>query len=307
MCSISRWRVEAGNGVRVFREYAQRINFAIQGDGYNNHKKNKLTLSIIPNRVEKQNAEVHYLCNILLWYWFKNMTKIKPEISDFAVEKKIGKKFQISILNWFASNGRCLPWRNINEPFKILVAEFLLQKTDVEKVIPVYKKFIYRWPSPQSLSKARISSVSKIIQPLGLRYKTNRLKLTAKAIVKKFGGKIPEAENKLLELPGVGRYIASAVECFAFNKPRAVLDTNVIRILNRVFGIQSDKNRPRDDPCLWDFAQTLVPTNNAKQYNWGLLDYGALVCRSKEPLCGECVIYNNCRFYKKKNYDKNKL
>lgn len=231
------------------------------------------------------------------------MTKIKPEISDFAVEKKIGKKFQISILNWYASNGRCLPWRNINEPFKILVAEFLLQKTDVEKVIPVYKKFIYRWPSPQSLSKARISSISKIIQPLGLKYKARRLKSTAKVIVKKFAGKIPELEDKLLELNGVGRYIASAVECFAFNKLKAVLDTNIVRIFNRVFGIKSKKSRPRDDPRLWNFAQTLVPANNAKEYNWGLIDYGALVCKSKEPLCGECICKSICLFYRKIKYN----
>jgi DNA (cytosine-5)-methyltransferase 1 len=222
------------------------------------------------------------------------------------MKNKIVKRFQTSILNWYTINERRLPWRGTNEPFKILVAEFLLQKTDVEKVKDVYGKFVHYWPSPQALSKARISSISKIIQPLGLRYKANRLKLTAKAIVEKFSGEIPESEDKLLELPGVGRYIACAVECFAFNKPKAVLDTNVIRILNRVFGIQSEKNRPRDDPCLWDFAQTLVPTNNAKEYNWGLLDYGALVCKSKEPLCRECVVHNICIFHKKMKFDTKK-
>jgi len=234
------------------------------------------------------------------------MTKIKQDIKDYAVKNKIAKKFQIFILNWYTSNGRCLPWRNINEPFKILVAEFLLQKTDVEKVIPIYKEFIYHWSSLQSLSKARISSISKVIQPLGLKYKASRLKSAANVIVEKFGGKIPEADDKLLELPGVGQYIASAVECFAFNKPKAVLDTNVIRIFNRVFEIKSEKNRPRDDPRFWSFAQTLVPANNAKEYNWGLIDYGALVCKSKEPLCGECVLHNMCIFYKKMKFDTKK-
>lgn len=210
------------------------------------------------------------------------------------MNKQIAKKFQTCIVSWYASSGRRLPWRNTNKPFKILVAEFLLQKTDVERVKAVYEKFVHRWSSPQALSKARISSISKIIQPLGLKYKASRLKLTAKAVVEKFGGEIPEAEDKLLELPGVGRYIASAVECFAFNKPKAVLDTNVIRILNRVFGIQSDKNRPRDDLRLWNLAQTLVPSNNAREYNCGLLDYGALICKSKEPLCGECVLHSIC-------------
>jgi A/G-specific adenine glycosylase len=155
----------------------------------------------------------------------------------FNYEKKINKEFQKSILNWYIINGRSLPWRDTTDPFKILIAEFLLQKTDVEKVKTVYGKFINQWHSPQALSKARISSISKMIQPLGLRYKAYRLKITSKVIIEKYGGEIPEAEDKLLELPGVGRYIASAVACFAFNKPKAVLDTNIIRILNRVFGI----------------------------------------------------------------------
>ena len=223
------------------------------------------------------------------------------------MKNEIAKEFQTSILNWYADNGRPLPWRDTNEPFKILVAEFLLQKTDVEKVKPVYGEFMRRWTTPQVLSKARISKISKIIQPLGLRYKASRLKLTAKAIVEKFGGEIPEAEEQLLALPGVGRYIASAVECFVFNKPKAVLDTNVIRILNRVFGIQSDKNRPRDDLHLWNFAQTLVNSNNTKEYNWGLLDFGALICKSKEPLCAECVLNNICIFYNQINCDIGKL
>lgn len=209
-------------------------------------------------------------------------------------------------MNWSAREGRCLPWRDTTEPFKVLIAEFLLQKTDVEKVKPVYKEFIHRWPSPQLLSKARISSISKIIQPLGLNYKANRLRSTAKVIVEKFGGKIPETEEKLLELPGVGRYIASAVECFAYNKPKAILDTNIIRILDRVLGIHSEKDRPRDDARLWDTAQALVPHKNAREYNWALLDFGALVCKSREPLCGECVLQNMCMFWKRYNFNAKK-
>ena len=223
------------------------------------------------------------------------------------MKKRIVRKFQSSILRWYISNGRRFPWRNTNEPFKILVAEFLLQKTDVKKVKPVYEEFIRRWATPQSLSKARISSISTIIQPLGLRYKAARLKLTAKTIVEESGGKVPKAEDKLLDLPGVGRYTASAVECFAFNKPKAVLDTNVIRILSRVLGIQSDKRRPRDDIGLWSLAQMLVPNDNAKEYNWGLLDYGALVCKSKVPLCDECILNSMCTFHKQMNFDKNKV
>jgi len=144
------------------------------------------------------------------------------------------------------------------------------------------------------MKKNRISTILRIIQPLGLSYKANRLKFTADIIVKKFGGVIPDDEEKLLELPGVGRYIASAVQVFAFGKPKAVLDTNVIRVHKRVFGIQSQKNRSRDDPYLWNFAQLLVPISRAKEYNWGLIDYGALVCKSSSPACGECVLQEMC-------------
>jgi A/G-specific adenine glycosylase len=223
--------------------------------------------------------------------------------SVHVIQKNKIKKFQSSIIEWYKLRSRRLPWRLTNDPFKILVAEFLLQKTDVEKVKPVYEEFLRHWPSSEKLSQARLSSLSKCLHPLGLKYKAERLKSTAKILLKKSRGQVPQSEDKLLELPGVGRYIASAVQCFAFNKHKAVLDTNVIRILERIFGIQSKKNRPRDDLILWNFAQKLVPKKNAKDYNWGLLDYGALVCKSKKPLCWECGLKNICIFYDRMNFN----
>ncbi len=183
------------------------------------------------------------------------------------------------------------------KPFKVLTAEFLLQKTDAAKVVTVYEEFTSRWPSPQALSKARINSILKVIKPLGLRYKAGRLKAVA-SVITADGGRVPNKEDVLLKLPGVGRYIASAVLCFAFNEPRAVVDTNVIRILSRFFGLHSAKVRPREDPFLWKFAQSLVPVRKSKEYNWGLLDFGALVCRSRDPLCSECMLKSNCHYYK---------
>ncbi len=223
------------------------------------------------------------------------------------MQNKIAKKFQTSILNWYYSNRRHLPWRDSSEPFNILVAEVLLQKTDVEKVKSVYEKFMLCWPSPQTLSEARISSISKIIQPLGLRYKAERLRSIAKVIVEQFGGEIPKTEDELIKLPGIGRYIASAVECFANNKPKAILDTNIIRILDRVLGIHSEKDRPRDDARLWDITQALVPHKNAREYNWALLDFGALVCKSRDQQCGECVLKNMCMFWKRNGLNTEKV
>lgn len=214
------------------------------------------------------------------------------------MRQKNTKKFSKTIIGWYGQNARNLPWRKTKDPFKILVAEFLLQKTDVNKVGSVYKAFIERWPNPHKLYKAKVSSIIKIIQPLGLKYKAKRLKSVAKVIAEKYAGEVPELQKELLRLVGVGRYIASALECFAFHKPVAVLDTNVIRILNRVFGLQSKRNRPRDDIQLWQEAQNLLPKSKVREYNWGLLDYGALVCKSNRPLCGQCQMKKICLFYK---------
>jgi A/G-specific adenine glycosylase len=221
------------------------------------------------------------------------------------MNNKVIREFQTAIVNWYAQKGRHLPWRDTDDPYKILIAELLLQKTDVEKVKVVYEKFMRLWPTVQLLSKEDVSTISKVIHPLGLKYKASRLKATAEAIVRKSDGKVPETEDSLLKLPGVGRYIASAVECFAFNKPKAVLDTNIIRIFNRVFEIYSKKDRPRDDIYLWNMAQRLVPPNNTKKYNWGLLDFGALVCKSREPVCSDCILHNICLLWKERKWEKN--
>lgn len=207
------------------------------------------------------------------------------------------ERFQKVILNWYEQNKRYLPWRNTSDPYKILIAEFLLQKTDVGKVKAVYEQFINHWPTIQLLCEANVHAIAEVIQPLGLKYKAARLKSVASIIVDKFNGNIPQTTKMLLELPGVGRYIASTIECFAYNKPTAILDTNVIRILNRVLGVSSQKQRPRDDTHLWDLADELLPHKNVKNYNWALLDYGSLICRSRRPLCHACTLQEICTFY----------
>lgn len=206
--------------------------------------------------------------------------------------------FQITMLNWYKQNGRHLPWRGTDDPYKIMIAELLLQKTDVEKVKVVYEKFVGQWPTIQLLNATDFYAVANVIEPLGLKYKTARLKSLAHIIFTKFGGKIPETTKMLMELPGIGLYIASAIECFAYNKRTAILDTNVVRVLNRVLEIISQEQRPRDDPRLWDLAQELLPHDHVKEYNWALLDFGSLVCRSRRPLCNMCTIQCMCKYYK---------
>jgi len=208
------------------------------------------------------------------------------------------EEFQIAMLHWYKHNGKHLLWRNTDDPYKILIAELLLQKTDVQKVKMVYEDFVGQWPTIQLLSVADFYAVVSVIEPLGLKYKTARLKSLAHIVVTKFDGRIPETTKMLLELPGIGRYIASTIECFAYNKRTAILDTNVVRILNRVLGIISQKQRPRDDPHLWDLAQELLPHENVKEYNWALLDFGSIVCKSRKPLCNVCNLQSMCKYHK---------
>lgn len=214
------------------------------------------------------------------------------------IEAPIIKKFQDAVINWYSTRGRRFPWRETTDPYKILISEFMLQKTDADKVLGVYGNFLRRWPDVNTLAEAELTALREMFKPLGLYYRADRLKKTAKAICDQFGGKVPETEDELLNLPGAGRYIAFGVMCFAYNKPKAVMDTTVIRLFGLVFNIKSTKPRPRDDAELWDKVQEFVSLKNPKEYNWGLLDYGCLVCKSRKPLCEECILKEICQCYK---------
>lgn len=208
------------------------------------------------------------------------------------------EEFQAIILNWYKHDGRCLPWRNTDDPYHIMIAELLLQKTDVGKARMVYERFVDSWPTIQLLHEGDFCAIADAIEPLGLKYRTARLKSIANTIVTRFGGRIPDTTDMLLQLPGIGRYTASAIECFAYNRRTAILDTNVIRILDRVLGISSQKQRPRNDAYLWDLAQELLPHENVKEYNRALLDFGSVICRNKRPGCDVCSLQGMCTSYR---------
>jgi A/G-specific adenine glycosylase len=185
------------------------------------------------------------------------------------------KDFQETIFNYYRNYGRDFPWRNTTDPYKILVSEFLLQKTHVRKVEEIFVEFIKRYPSTTQLANAEINEVKEIIQPLGFLNRASRMIQTAKKINIEFDKRVPEELEALMAFHGIGRYIAAAVMVFAFEKIFVVVDTNVIKVLEHALGYSSNKKRPRTDKALWDYAQTLAPENDIKAFNWGLLDYGA--------------------------------
>lgn len=208
--------------------------------------------------------------------------------------------FQGILLVWYDRNMRSFPWRYIFNPYKVLISEVLLQQTNVEKVILPYYKIINQYKSIAELACADIKFLKDIFKYIGLFYRADRLINISKEIMNKYGGNIPNEWDQLIKIKGVGRYICSAVLCFGFNKPYAVLDTNVIRIFERVLGVESECTRPREDMKLWEFAQMLLPEEDYVDYNYALLDFAAEVCTATNPKCTNCYLKYICLYSKNK-------
>jgi len=200
------------------------------------------------------------------------------------------------ILEWYKDNNRnYLLWRRTNNPYYILVAEMMLQKTTVRQVQDLIERFLDRFPTPKALADASEEEIRELITPLGMEYKRAvRFKKWGKIVVEKYGGRIPDSGRELLSLPGVGRYIANSVLCLAFGKEVPLVDTNIVRILERFFDIKSIKARARTDEKFWEFVSRITPSGKSRDVNLALLDHGALVCTAKNPKCPICPVNERC-------------
>jgi A/G-specific adenine glycosylase len=212
--------------------------------------------------------------------------------------------FRESILDWYEKNGRGYFWRETSDPYKILVSEIMLQQTNADKVSPVYQRFTQQYPNIRKLAEAQLSDLITVVKPIGLGYKAHRLKRVAEKVVAEYKADLPAEEEALMALPGIGRYISNAILCFAFDRRVALVDVNVVRLYHRVFGVTSEKTRPRDDAKLWKFAGEMLPTTRAKEYNLALIDFSAKVCTPRKPKCDECAVSSLCNFCPK-GYQEN--
>ena len=204
--------------------------------------------------------------------------------------------FTSRLLEWFKGNNRdFLPWRQTNDPYKILVAELMLQKTTVKQVQQVFAKFIMRYPDVMSLSKAHVRDIKSIITSLGMEHKKAPLfKKLAHEIVNMHNNEVPSDPNALTSLSGIGNYIANSVMCLAFNADLPMLDTNSIRLLNRVFNLNVDAAKARKDKSVWTFLGNLIPKGRGRQFNLAILDFASKVCLSRKPDCNLCPIASIC-------------
>ncbi len=194
--------------------------------------------------------------------------------------------FVRKLLTWYKKAARHLPWRETRNPYAILVSEFMLQQTQVSRVLEYFPRFMARFPTIDALARARPKAVMEQWDGLGYYARARNLHALAQVVTKTHDGRLSDKPEELQQLPGVGRYTAGAVACFAYERPVATVDTNVRRVLERAFA-------PKDS---WTLAEKLVPKNGPRawRFNQALMELGALVCTARKPKCPECPVRSEC-------------
>lgn len=210
------------------------------------------------------------------------------------------KIFSKCLLAWWKNNKRDFPWRHTNDPYAVLIAEMLLRKTTALQVDGLYRALIDKYPDVKSLSEADENELRDMIKPLGMEHKRAKLlKEVSNVIIESYKGFIPSTQKELLQLPGIGPYAANTVLSFSHAQNVPMVDTNFVRLIERVFGFKSSKARARDDKQIWEFAETLVPKGRSKEFNLTVIDFAASVCRARVPKCEVCPLTSVCVFFKK--------
>jgi A/G-specific adenine glycosylase len=207
------------------------------------------------------------------------------------------RRFRTQLLTWYRRNGRDLPWRKTADPYHILVSEIMLQQTQVDRVLPKYTEWLDKYPSFHVLADAPEQEVTKTWYPLGYNIRPKRLQSIAREAVARYGGELPSDEETLLSFKGIGAYTAGAIRSFAFRQRAAILDTNVARVLFRVFIGKGDPKAHAMVRHLWATSEVLVPRREVFDFNQALMDFGAMVCVARAPKCGECPMARHCRSY----------
>ena len=207
------------------------------------------------------------------------------------------RRFRQRLLTWYRRHGRDLPWRKTDDPYHILVSEIMLQQTQVDRVLPKYAEWLDKYPSMEVLAKAPEKDVTKTWYPLGYNIRPKRLQSIARESMAKYGGRLPSDEATLLSFKGIGAYTAGAIRSFAFHERAAILDTNVARVLFRVFVARGDAKSHAMKQHLWKISETVMPYRQVFDFNQALMDFGAMICVARNPKCPVCPMAKGCRAF----------
>ncbi len=196
---------------------------------------------------------------------------------------------------WYKAHGRAnLPWRTTRNPYYTLVSEFMLQQTQVDRVLPKFAEFVERLPTFDTLASAGTADVLRLWKGLGYNSRALRLKQIADAVVQRYGGKLPSEIADLRALPGIGDYTAAAIRAFAFDCDDAAIDTNVRRVAHRV--LHGVEYPPKVSASMLDAdARDLVPKGLGHDWNSAMMDLGASICTARAPKCSICPLNKICK------------
>lgn len=202
--------------------------------------------------------------------------------------------FRMLLLQWGQENFRSFPWRLTRDPYKILLSEVMLHRTQAVQVVPVYENFVCQYPDLPAMAKVSKNDLHKALYSLGLRWRIDLIYQMVSELMSRFGGEVPSERTELLSLPGVSEYIAGAVRCFSWNLPEPLADTNTVRIVGRLFGLEI-KDSSRRNRQFRELIAMLVDPGDPRAYNYALLDLADKVCMKKQqPDCSNCPLSQIC-------------
>ncbi|RLD14003.1 MAG: hypothetical protein DRI28_04670, partial [Caldiserica bacterium] len=204
---------------------------------------------------------------------------------------------QRRLIEWYQNHGRDFPWRHTKDPYRIMIAEFMLHRTRAEQVVPVYLEFIKKYPDVHSLALANPENIKKVTEHLGLHWRGRHFTAAAGYIVEKLKGQFPDDCNELRKIPGVGEYIAGAILTVCFDNPVPVVDSNIARFINRFWnlGLRGEIRRKKQ---VVKIAGELFNINNPGKFLFAIVDFTTFICKPRKPECFQCSLKTLC----KKNY-----
>ncbi|MFD0766372.1 A/G-specific adenine glycosylase [Mucilaginibacter lutimaris] len=206
--------------------------------------------------------------------------------------------FSTELINWYHNNKRDLPWRNTTDAYIIWLSEIILQQTRVEQGMPYFYRFAERYPTVTAFAAANEDEVLRLWQGLGYYSRGRNMLKTAQLVQEKYNGVFPVKYDELIKLKGVGEYTAAAISSFSANEPRAVVDGNVYRVLARYFGIDEPINSPKGKKIFQQMANQMLNKEQPAVHNQAMMEFGAMLCKPKNPACGICPVRIGCVAFK---------